>query len=256
MQGVLADCCACAVVLDGDYLRLNIEENQIPLLENTIKAFARDLGEDLDYSVQISHQDDTNWVQEYQKTIDPVEVGGFYIHTSWHKPKQGKKNILIDPEVVFGTGSHATTASCLRVIDGLNVQDLRCLDLGTGTGILAMALALKGAQTDFCDTDENALRLAREHFKASGLSHQRSWLGSLPAAKGKYDLIAANLVSDILITFKRDFASKLNARGLLILSGILEPYADKTLAAFSGFTLMQKITERGWVTLLLKKEDE
>jgi ribosomal protein L11 methyltransferase len=197
------------------------------------------------------------------------------VKPSWSKrrPRRNQAVVILDPGLSFGTGQHPTTAFCLGEIVRLQMERGRparefkthhgadepsavqsFLDIGTGSGILSIAAAkLSYAPVHAFDFDPNAIQIARVNArKNSATGKIRFWRGSvskLPLRPAqKYDLICANLISDLLIAERRRIAAQLNRGGTLVLAGILKTEFQQILAAFeiSGLKLLSSKTEREW----------
>jgi ribosomal protein L11 methyltransferase len=162
-------------------------------------------------------------------------------------------NIAIDPALAFGTGHHPTTASCLRAVASYVKAGDHLVDVGCGSGILAMAALRKGAIVDACDTDPLSVENAHVNALANNLTYQRLWEGSIQETDAVYDVVVANIVADVLVFIASDLKKRLREGGVMILSGIMDKYEDKVLRAYKTYTLSERIVENEWVTLVLTK---
>jgi ribosomal protein L11 methyltransferase len=208
-----------------------------------------------------------NWVAISQAALPPVIAGRFTIHGSHDQERVGRgpNAILIDAGEAFGTAHHATTYGCLTAIDRLTRRRpfRRVLDLGCGSGVLAIAAAraLPGAAIVATDMDPTSVDVARSNMiantapgrigahVATGLSHPKL------RRTAKFDLVVANILAGPLIQLARDIRRIVPARGKLVLSGILIPQAPAVIAAFTaqGFALERHDRVTGWSTLTLTK---
>lgn len=202
-------------------------------------------------SVQKENED---WISKYKEAIKPVTVGKFYIHPSWEDTKEDKINILIDPALAFGSGHHETTSSCLEAISTYVKEGNTLIDVGSGSGILAIGANKLGAICDICDTDPLAVENASKNFISNNAELNNAWEGSAVASKSTYDIVVANIVADVLVLINRDLKKVLKDNGILILSGILEVYRDKVMAKFQEFEIVQEIAKNEWRTLVLKRQ--
>ncbi len=214
------------------------------------------LGEKLGITVdtQLSQEKNEDWITKYKSSIRPIEVGSFYVRPQWEAPGEGSIDIIINPALAFGSGHHETTYSCLQAINDLVRKDDRVLDVGCGSGILSIAAAKLGAQVDICDTDEIAVESARENFTLNGVDYAESWVGSAAHTSDRYDIVTANIIADVLVMIHNDLRARVKEGGILILSGIIDKYIDKVLDKFQDFATVEKIQNREWYTLILKKE--
>ena len=228
-------------------------DNIIKELKEYVKSLEALFGVKIDLDIKKEKKANIDWIESYRKSITPVEVESFYIHPGWYEPKEGKINIQIDPALAFGSGHHETTRGCLVAIDKLVQNGQTLLDVGCGSGILAIAAAKKGAIVDICDTDALAIEQAQKNFALNGVKYHNSWIGSAGNAKRKYDIVIANIVADILILIAPEL--KRATKKWLILSGIIQKYRPDVEAKFSDFVLEEAIEDGEWVTLILRKGD-
>ncbi|MDD4854795.1 MAG: 50S ribosomal protein L11 methyltransferase [Sulfuricurvum sp.] len=224
-------------------------------IEQFAEALQSALGEVIDLELTLTKEKNDDWIGHYQRSITPIEIAPFYIHPTWEAPKEGMLNIAIDPALAFGTGHHPTTASCLRAIARyVNEGDI-LMDVGCGSGILAMAALKKGAIVDACDTDPLSVENAIVNAKQNGLSYRRLWEGPVQETSAVYDVIVANIVADVLVFIASDLKKRLREGGILILSGIMDKYEDKVLRAYKTYEFTERIVENEWVTLVLTKKE-
>lgn len=172
-----------------------------------------------------------NWAESWKRHFKPIEVSpALLIKPSWsrRRPRRGQVVVTLDPGLSFGTGQHPTTAFCLRqlVAGRHSEQSLSFLDIGTGSGILAIAAAKLGyGPVHGFDADPEAIGVARRNAKSnrvSGLVHfETRDLACWPARGRRYDVIGANLTDDLLLACSGRILSRLPAQGRLVLAGIL-----------------------------------
>jgi ribosomal protein L11 methyltransferase len=200
-----------------------------------------------------------DWATSWKKYFKTIEVGAsLLIRPSWskRKPRPGQKVVTLDPGLSFGTGQHPTTAFCLEALVGTrqNGQAQAFLDIGTGSGILAIAAAKLGyAPVRAFDNDPTAVRVAlanaRKNRAIDQLHITRQDLTRLPATgRFCYDLICANLVHDLLIGEKTRILSRLRPGGNLVLAGILTCQFAEVRKAYehAGLRLQRTRVEREW----------
>jgi ribosomal protein L11 methyltransferase len=224
-------------------------------IEQFCEALQKATGEVIDLELTLTKEKSEDWIAQYQSAITPIEIAPFYIHPTWEAPKEGMLNIAIDPALAFGTGHHATTASCLRALSSCVKQDDVVMDVGCGSGILAMAALKKGAIVDACDTDPLSVENSALNASANNVSYRRLWEGPVQETNETYDVIVANIVADVLVFIASDLKKRLRDNGILILSGIMDKYEDKVLRAYKTCTLQERIVENEWVTLVLSKKE-
>ena len=174
---------------------------------------------------------DRDWLGEWKKTWQPASIGRFMIAPSWSDLENPANSliILIEPGMAFGTGTHETTQLCLKAIEK-HFAGGSLLDVGTGTGILAIAAVklFPGAHVEACDIDEAAILIARENARANGVENQIEFkAGTIDEASPSADLVCANLTVDVILPLLRTLLSL--SCGKLVLSGILEPQLGSIL---------------------------
>jgi ribosomal protein L11 methyltransferase len=200
-----------------------------------------------------------NWAESWKRHFKPVEIGSFLlIKPGWsrRRPRQGQRVVILDPGLGFGTGHHPTTFFCLQ-------QLARCrrpgqiqsfLDIGTGSGILAIAAAKLGySLIEAFDHDPVAIRVSRQNVKKNHLLHRFwPWRADLATLKNKvsrrYDIICANLACDLLVNHASKICARLNPGGKLIVAGTLRRQfgeVEKTLRRFN-LTLQVSMTDKDW----------
>ncbi len=221
-------------------------------IEQFAEALSKALAQSVDVDLELTLEKNEDWVKKYQEHIRAVEVAPFYIHPTWNEPKEGLLNIVLDPALAFGTGHHPTTATCLKSIATMVKKDNTVLDVGCGSGILAIAAAKLGAVVDACDSDEVSIFNTKENFQQNGLKARSLWIGSVNMAEQEYDVVIANIVADVLVFIAKDLKKTVKSDGTLILSGILDKYEAKVLREYNDYELIQKIPQDEWVTLILK----
>jgi ribosomal protein L11 methyltransferase len=239
---------------EDNTLILRSEENFDGLmkeLKEYVKALEEIFNTKINLETKIEEKSNIDWIENYKKSIKPIEIGRFYIHPSWYENKEDKINIIVDPALAFGSGHHETTRSCVKAIDKYVKEGDTFLDVGCGSGILSIVAAKKGAIVDLCDTDELAVKSAKENFELNNVKYNDIWVGSAANTDKKYDVVVANIIADILIFIANDLKQRVNA--YLILSGIIDKYKEKVLDKYKDFELVEEIPENEWVTLVLKK---
>jgi ribosomal protein L11 methyltransferase len=196
---------------------------------------------------------DIDWVRRTQAQFAPTRISArLWIVPTWHEPTDPAAiNIRLDPGAAFGTGTHPTTQLCLRWLDHnlerVTQRDL--LDYGCGSGILAIAAAKLGARACGTDIDPLALDTARANAQANGVAVSFDAPESLGSAR--YDVVLANILSNPLKLLAPALIARLNDRGVLVLSGILERQAQEIIDCYrqAGATLSVWGSAEGWCCL-------
>ena len=206
---------------------------------------------------QVPHED---WAENWKLHFQPQAVGTrLYICPPWDcVAPAGRVAIVIDPGMAFGTGQHATTRGCLLLLERA-VEDravTRALDIGTGSGVLAIALAkLELPEVWAIDTDPNACTIAAANAVCNGVEayvHIRSSLDEVP---GAFDLVTANLFANLLEEMAARFVALLRPGGVLICSGFLNADELRVRSTYEarGLRLARRHEEQSWVTLTLQQ---
>jgi ribosomal protein L11 methyltransferase len=196
-----------------------------------------------------------DWLEEWKQNWQPVEVGRFVISPPWSNLGDTHDRIVIhiEPGMAFGTGTHETTRLCLNAIQQ-HFTGGSFLDVGTGTGILAIAAAklFPDARIEACDTDELAIAIARENARANNVLHQINFrVGSVDESTASADLVCANLTANVIVPLLRTLVSL--TCGKLILSGILEIQIEMVQTALQdcGVSDFEVVQDGEWVALVI-----
>jgi len=201
-----------------------------------------------------------DWAESWKRHFKPIEIGSaLLLKPSWsqRRPKKNQAVVVLDPGLSFGTGQHPTTRFCLEQLVAVRKpgRAQSFLDLGTGSGILAIAAARLGyspvAATDF---DPEAIRIARANAKQNGVLGNvrficQDLLGEPIGSRQKHDVICANLIFDLLLEASARIASRLKPGGVLVLAGILRAQFPQVRAEYEkrGLRLIRSKAENEWV---------
>ena len=216
------------------------------------EALQKALNETIEIECTHSKQKNSDWVREYQNSIQPLAIERFYIHPTWNEPSDTLINISIDPALAFGTGHHPTTASSLKAISKYIKDGDSLIDVGCGSGILSIAAMKLGAIVDACDTDVVSVENSLVNAELNDVKFHNIWEGSCSVSTKKYDMVVANIVADVLTFISKELKQALKDDGILVLSGILDKYEEKVLSFYKNCEIVQRIAQDEWVTLILK----
>lgn len=198
--------------------------------------------------------EDQDWERSWMDGFQPMRFGQrLWIVPSWHAaPEPDAVNLLLDPGLAFGTGTHPTTALCLEWLDGQNLDNCSVLDFGCGSGILAIAALLLGApQAAGTDIDPQALEASRDNASRNGIDPARFPV-YLPAdlPQQPADVVVANILAGPLVSLAPQITALVKGGGRLALSGILAEQAEEVRAAYaSAFDLDPTAIKDGWVRI-------
>ena len=207
-----------------------------------------------------------DWLAENRESFVPIRIGRFFVYPSHFDgaPPPGAIRIQVDAASAFGSGEHASTKGCLLALDRLARRGRpdRVLDLGCGSGILAVAMAkLWRGQGLASDIDPEAVRVSRRNLRTNGVAGNvrvmcaKGFGHPSLLAGAPYDLIVANILARPLIALAPDIARRLTGRGILIVSGILAEQAHWVAGAYGrcGLRLRHADLHDGWSTLTLQR---
>lgn len=195
--------------------------------------------------------EDQDWERAWMDDFKPMRFGKrLWIVPSWHEPPSGDTvNIMLDPGLAFGTGTHPTTRLCLEWLDGHDIKEKTVIDYGCGSGILALAAALLGAASVIgVDNDPQALVASLDNARRNGVNIQAYLPGEAPT--DPVDILVANILAGPLIDLAPRLAALVKPGGAIVLSGILPEQADAVSSTYSEwFSLHPAVTHDGWVRL-------
>ena len=207
----------------------------------------------------VSEQD---WANEWKQYFHVTHIGEtLVIKPTWEEytAKAGEHIIEIDPGMAFGTGTHHTTCMCMERLEKVLRPGMEVFDVGTGSGILAIAAAKLGAETvKAVDIDATAVRVAAENIAANGLTEKINVKQGdlLQGTEGQADVIIANIIADIIIMLLEDVPGKLKNGGIFLASGIIEERQNDVAAAAAkaGLCVEAVDTKGDWVVMQMRKE--
>lgn len=205
--------------------------------------------------------DDTDWNENWKKYFKAFEVGErLAVCPSWEQydNRENRTVISLDPGAAFGTGTHATTSLCLEVLENNVTESTTVLDIGTGSGILAIAANLLGAKSAIgVDIDAQSVKTAVQNAEINGVSDKTEFtVGDLAdKISGKYDIVCANIVADVVMRLFENVADYMKDGGILIVSGIIDIRADEVekSATEHGFKIEKSLTREEWHCYVLTK---
>ncbi|GGY73717.1 50S ribosomal protein L11 methyltransferase [Marinobacter zhanjiangensis] len=210
--------------------------------------------------IDVTLVEDKDWERAWMDDFTPLRFGRrLWIVPSWHDaPDPEAANLLLDPGLAFGTGTHPTTALCLEWLDGAEVEGRQVIDYGCGSGILALAALLLGADHAIgVDTDAQALEASRDNARRNQVEDARLDLylpGDDPDTRA--DILLANILAGPLVELAPTLATRVSPGGHLVLSGILAQQAREVMAAYEPWFIMDEPEQREeWIRLTGRRID-
>ena len=199
------------------------------------------------------------WREQWKEHFKPIPIGKVVIVPEWinYQEKQGEIKILLDSNMAFGTGEHETTSMCVEMLEKYVSKDDTVLDVGCGSGILGISASKLGAKkVIMTDIDECAVIATEHNMKLNGVTNGVVMLKNLlddNTVKG--DVIACNIMAEVLIFFAPHIGNNLNDNGVIILSGILVERLEAVKKAYldAGFEFVEQKIKGEWSALVVKK---
>ncbi len=231
------------------------------IVEKNIHEALRIYGFDKSAIKQISWREVENrdWLAEWKKSWKPTETAKFVIAPVWSEVVTNKQLIYIEPSMAFGTGTHETTKLCLKAIEDYYENGETFFDVGTGTGILAIAVRkLQVPNSKFqisgCDTDEDSVTIAIENAEINNVADVcEFYIGSISEDSAEFDFVCANVTADVIIPMLPLLLAK--SKKKLVLSGILVEQEQSVLDELAKFGITESKTEIDgeWISIFIKK---
>ena len=216
-----------------------------------------------DAKIEIDGVNEEDWANAWKAYYKPLHIGErIVIVPAWERytAQEGEIIVTMDPGMAFGTGSHETTRLVIGLLEKYTKQGCRMLDVGTGSGILAICASKLGAGSCRAyDIDPMAVRVANENVKDSGQTNiicgVSDLLRQVDRSEGPYDLITANIVADIIIRMTPDVGELMHENTVLLVSGIIEERSQDVVDALNehGFCVIERALDNGWCAMAVKK---
>lgn len=241
------------------HIYINPEENpmeSVSFLKERLNASG------IEHEITVSDCKVEDWQNNWKQYFHPMPIGEkLLIRPVWidDYDADGRAVLDIEPGLAFGSGSHPTTRLCLETLERYVKNGDEVLDIGCGSGILSIATLLLGAKSALgVDIDSLAVKTAKENAKQNGFAKDRftAVQGNLSdKVSGKFDIVVANIVADIIMEFNTEVGKFLKDDGVYITGGIIESREDEVLYSFAqnGFEVIERHENNGWLVFVLKK---
>ncbi len=215
-----------------------------------------------EYKLELISLCEEDWADSWKQYYKPIKIGKHLVVVPmWEKYEKGEGEIIVkmDPGMAFGTGTHETTRLCATLLENYINKDSLMLDVGTGSGILAICASKLGAKKCYAyDIDPVAVKVARENVKDNDVSNIECEVSDLlkGVSKQKYDVITANIVADIIIRMLPDIGEYMHEKTVLVISGIIDERCEDVYKSIeeNSFKIVEEIHENGWCAISLTKK--
>ncbi len=214
----------------------------------------------IEYSLELFALNEEDWADSWKQYYKPIKIGSrLVVVPMWEKYDATENEVVVkmDPGMAFGTGTHETTRLCATLLEKYVNDQSVMLDVGCGSGILAICASRLGAKQCYAyDIDPVAVKVARENVKDNACTNIECDVSDLlkGVKDGKYDVITANIVADIIIRMLPDISKYMHEKTVLVISGIIDERCDDVNKSIyeNGFTKVEEIHENGWCAISLK----
>lgn len=247
-----------AIEIDKDKIIIRTSKNISKDLINYLDVLSANLSLINDKEVSFTHtitkKETFDYIQKYKDSIQGIICGAFYIYPPWENANNSKINIILEPSLAFGTGHHESTFMCIESLSFCGISsNTSLLDVGCGSGILALCANKLGAKVSMCDIDEDAILEAKKNFLRNNATITNIWHGQISDLKSKdcqkYDIVVSNIVASVIVLESPNLISLLNNKAYLILSGILDKYVDWVKDNFKTLNLIEQKVKNEWICL-------
>ena len=216
----------------------------------------------IDYKLDLISLCEEDWADSWKQYYKPIKIGErLVVVPMWEKYEKSEGEIIVkmDPGMAFGTGTHETTRLCATLLEKYIDEASLMLDVGTGSGILAICASKLGAKKCYAyDIDPVAVKVARENVKDNDVSNIECDVSDLlkGVEKQKYDVITANIVADIIIRMLPDIGELMHEKTVLVISGIIDERCEDVYKSINDnqFKIVEEIHENGWCAISLMKK--
>lgn len=237
-------------------------EDKLALIREKIKWLQQhDFGLDMGLlGIELTNVKEEDWANNWKKYYKPLKVSDrIVIKPSWEQYNSRDDEIVLemDPGMAFGTGTHETTTLCIDALDRYLKSGAKVVDIGCGTGVLAVSSLLLGAEkATAVDLDSNAVQITKENAKRNRVDHRLEVIhgNQLDQVHGQFDIAVANIIADVIIDLTKSIGSFLKPKGLFIASGIILDRLQDVIdgAEAAGLELIEKKTKGEWAVVVCR----
>lgn len=208
-------------------------------------------------AIETTNVNEEDWSTAWKKYYHPTKIGKrLVVVPCWEEytKAEGEVQVTLDPGMAFGTGTHETTRLCMQLLEDCVKENTTMLDIGTGSGILAITALLLGAKRAIgVDIDELSVKVAQENAELNHVGDKIELVcGDLTEKiNGTYDVLCANIVADVIIRLSKDVKNFMHKDSVLLVSGIIDERCDDVVSALQqqNLKIVERITENGWVAM-------
>lgn len=207
-----------------------------------------------DKKTEYEEIEEINWNKKWEESFTGIKVDDIFVRPPWVEPDDEALDIIIEPGMAFGTGTHETTMGMLKAMKKYMPEGARVLDMGTGSGVLAITSMKLGASSAVgIEIDELAIKNARHNGELNEVDVDFQLASNTKGMNLDVNFILANILPEVLKPLKEEFDALLKPEDLLLLSGIIHRRVDEMLRHYEGYTHVETYEEGEWSTLVLQK---
>jgi ribosomal protein L11 methyltransferase len=208
-------------------------------------------------NVNVEKEEPRDYAELTRQYFRPIRIGNLTIRAPWNKKKDNGREIIIEPGMAFGTGRHESTRIMVKLMDDVDFEGKTVLDIGCGSGILALYAHLLGAGIIYAvDNDQDAILNAKKNVSLNGVGTINLVCAHLQDVHEAFDIVLANIDIKTFSEHSAKIASLVGKNGLLFISGILRKNKNQLLSLFPGWSVVQDYQKNSWCGFLLSRQNQ